>query len=149
MKVIFMADVKGQGKKGDVKEVSDGYARNFLLPKKLVVPATNANLNAIEGKKEAAAFHKGKEIEEATALKEKLKELSVTLTTKAGEGGRLFGSVTNKDVSEALKNQHHIVIDKKKFVLPDGGLKQIGVTEIDIKVYPEIVAKLKVIIKAE
>lgn len=149
MKVIFMADVKGQGKKGDVKEVSDGYARNFLLPKKLVVPATNANLNAIEGKKEAAAYHKGKEIEEATALKEKLKELSVTLTTKAGEGGRLFGSVTNKDVSEALKSQHHIVIDKKKFVLPDGGLKQIGVAEIDVKVYPEIVAKLKVIIKAE
>lgn len=149
MKVILLADVKGQGKKGDVKEVSDGYARNFLLPKKLATLATNENLNAIEGKKEAAAFHKGKEIEEATALREKLAELTVKLKAKAGEGGRLFGSITNKDVAEALKMQHHIVIDKKKFSLPDGGLKNIGATQIDVKVYPEISGKLKVIIEAE
>ena len=149
MKVILLADVKGQGKKGDIKEVSDGYARNFLLPKKLATLATNENLNAIEGKREAAAFHKGKEIEEANALKEKLSGISVKLKAKAGEGGRLFGSVTNKDVAEGLKMQHHIVIDKKKFSLPDGGLKNIGTTEIDVKVYPEISAKLKVVIEAE
>lgn len=149
MKVILLADVKGQGKKGDVKEVSDGYARNFLFTKKLAVPATNENLNAIEGKKEAAAFHKGKEIEEATALKEKLSGLSVKLKAKAGEGGRLFGSVTNKDIAEALKMQHHIVIDKKKFSIPDGGIKNIGTTEIDVKVYPEISGKLKVVIETE
>lgn len=149
MKVILLADVKGQGKKGDVKEVSDGYARNFLLPKKLATLATNENLNAIEGKREAAAFHKGKEIEEANILKEKLSGISVKLKAKAGEGGRLFGSVTNKDVAEGLKMQHHIVIDKKKFSLPDGGLKNIGTTEIDVKVYPEISGKLKVVIEAE
>ena len=149
MKVILMADVKGQGKKGDVKEVSDGYARNFLLPKKLAVEATNENLNAVEGKKEAAAYHKGKEIEEATALKEKLSELTVKLKAKSGEGGRLFGSITNKDVAEALKMQCHIVIDKKKFVLPDGGIKNIGATTVDVKVYPEIVGKLKVVIESE
>lgn len=149
MKVILMADVKGQGKKGDIKEVSDGYARNFLFPKKLAVEATNANVNAVEGKKEAAAYHKGKEIEEATALKEKLSSLTVKLKAKAGEGGRLFGSVTSKDVAQELKMQHHIVIDKKKFVLPDGGLKNIGTTEVDVKVYPEIVGKLKVVIETE
>ncbi len=149
MKVILQADVKGQGKKGDIKEVSDGYARNFLLPRKLAVAATNENINSIEGKKEAAAYHKGKEIEEATALKNKLSTLSVKLSAKAGEGGRLFGSVTSKDVAEALKMQQHIVIDKKKFVLPDGGLKHIGTTKIDVKVYPEIVGKLNVVIEAE
>lgn len=149
MKVILQADVKGQGKKGDVKEVSDGYARNFLFPKKLAIEATKENINAIEGKKEAAAYHKGKEIEEATALKEKLSTLSVKLTAKAGEGGRLFGSITNKDIAEALKMQCHIVIDKKKFVVPDGGIKNIGTIEIDVKVYPEISGKLKVVIDAE
>lgn len=149
MKVILQADIKGQGKKGDIKEVSDGYARNFLFPKKLAIEATKANINSVEGKKEAAAYHKGKEIEEATALREKLSGMSVTLKAKAGEGGRLFGSITSKDVAEALKMQQHIVIDKKKFVLPEGGLKNIGTAEIDVKVYPEIVGKLKVIIETE
>lgn len=149
MKVILQADVKGQGKKGDIKEVSDGYARNFLLPRKLAVLATSENINAIEGKREAAAYHKGKEIEEAMALRDKLSELSITLRAKAGEGGRLFGSITSKDVALALKMQQHIVIDKKKFNLPDGGLKHIGTTSIDVKVYPEIVGKLKVTVEAE
>ncbi len=149
MKVILQADVKGQGKKGDIKEVSDGYARNFLFPKKLAIEATKTNINAVEGKKEAAAYHKGKEIEEATALKEKLSTLSVKLSAKAGEGGRLFGSITNKDIAEALKMQCHIVIDKKKFVVPDGGIKSIGTLEVDVKVYPEISGKLKVVIEAE
>lgn len=149
MKVILQADVKGTGKKGDIKEVSDGYARNFLIPKKLAVVATNENINAVEGKREAAAYHKGKEIEEATALREKLSTLSVTLKAKAGDGGRLFGSITSKDVAQALKMQQHIVIDKKKFNLPDGGLKHIGTTQVDVKVYPEITGKLTVIIEAE
>ena len=149
MKVILQADIKGQGKKGDIKEVSNGYARNFLFPKNLAIEATKANINSVEGKKEAAAYHKGKEIEEATALREKLSGMSVTLKAKAGEGGRLFGSITSKDVAEALKMQQHIVIDKKKFVLPEGGLKNIGTAEIDVKVYPEIVGKLKVIIETE
>jgi len=148
MKVIFQADVKGQGKKGDIKDVSDGFARNFLFPNKLAIEATKTNVNSIEGKKEAAAYHKGKEHEEATALKQKIETLSISLKAKAGENGKLFGSITNKDVAEALKMQQHIVIDKKKFHLPDG-IKQIGASEVEIRVYPEITAKLKVVVTAE
>lgn len=148
MKVILQADVKGKGKKGDVKEVSDGYARNFLLPRGLAVEASAANLNTIKGQKEAQAFHKGQERDEALATKEKIDAASVTLTAKAGENGKLFGSITNKDVAEALKMQQHIVVDKKKFHLPDG-IKTVGTTEVEVRVYPEISAKLKVIVKAE
>ena len=148
MKVILKADVKGQGKKGDVKEVSDGYARNFLFPKKLAVEANAANLNAVQGQKEADAYHKGKEQEEALALKEKLADLCVKLTAKAGDNGKLFGSITNKDVAEALKLQHHIVIDKKRFVLPDG-IKHVGLTEVEVRVYPEISGVLRVEVAAE
>ena len=147
MKVIFLADVKGQGKKGDIKDVSDGYARNFLLPKKLVELATKENVHAIEGKREAAAFHKGKEHEEALALKEKLGGMSVTLKAKAGENGKLFGSITSKDIVDALKMQQHIVLDKKKLHLPDG-IKQLGTHDVDVRVYPEIIAKLKVVVES-
>lgn len=148
MKVILQENVKGQGKKGDIKEVSDGYARNFLFPRKLAVEATKENLNTIQGQREAAAYHKGKEKEEALALKDQLDRLTVTLRAKAGENGKLFGSITNKDVAEALKMQHHLVIDKKKFVLPDG-IKHIGTTQVEVRVYPEITAKLKVAVAAD
>lgn len=147
MKVIFTENVKGQGKKGDIKDVSDGYAR-FLFSKKVAIEATKGNLNDIQGKKESAEYHKGKEVEEATELAKKIEGVSVTIKAKAGDGGRLFGSVTNKDVSEALKMQHHFVIDKKKFVMPDG-IKQVGVTEVEVKVYPEISAKIKVVVEAQ
>lgn len=148
MKVIFLQDVKGQGKKGDIKEVSDGYARNFLLNRKLAIEATNSNLNDLRGKKEADAFHKGQELEQAKELKGKLDQLSVKLTAKAGDNGKLFGSITNKDVAEALKMQQHIVIDKKKFHMPDG-IKQVGTTKVEIRIYPEITATLNVIVEAQ
>lgn len=148
MKVIFLQDVKGQGKKGEIKEVSDGYARNFLLARKLAVEATNSNLNDIRGKKEADAFHKGQELEQAKALKEKLDGMRVKLAAKAGENGKLFGSITNKDVAEALKMQQHVVIDKKKFHMPDG-IKQVGATKVEIRIYPEVVATLTVVVEAQ
>jgi len=148
VKVIFLQDVKGQGKKGDIKEVSDGYARNFLLNRKLAIEATNSNLNDLRGKKEADAFHKGQELEQAKELKGKLDQLSVKLTAKAGDNGKLFGSITNKDVAEALKMQQHIVIDKKKFHMPDG-IKQVGTTKVEIRIYPEITATLNVIVEAQ
>ena len=148
MKVIFLQDVKGQGKKGEIKEVSDGYARNFLLARKLAVEATNSNLNDIRGKKEADAFHKGQELEQAKALKEKLDGMSVKLVAKAGENGKLFGSITNKDVAEALKMQQHVVIDKKKFHMPEG-IKQVGATKVEVRIYPEVVATLTVIVEAQ
>ena len=143
MKVILNQDVKGQGKKGDMIEVSDGYARNFLLPKNLAKEATKENINVLQGQKDSQEYRKKKELEEAQEIKEKVEAVKVTIKAKAGENGKLFGSVTSKDVSEELKMQHHIKIDKKKFVLPDG-IKALGTTDVEIKIYPGVVAKLKV-----
>jgi len=143
MKVILNQDVKGQGKKGQLVEVSDGYARNFLLPKKLAKEATKENINVMQGQQESLEYRKKKELEEATALAEKMKEITVSLKAKAGENGKLFGSVTSKDVAEALISQHHIKIDKKKFVLPDG-IKVLGTTEVEIKIHQGVVGKIKV-----
>ncbi len=147
MKVILNQDVKGQGRKGDLVEVSDGYARNFLLPKNLAKEATKENLNVMQGQKQSQEYRKQKELEEATALKAKIEEVSVKLKAKSGENGKLFGSVTSKDIAEELKMQQHIKLDKKKFVLPDG-IKTLGTTTVDIKVYPGVTAKLKVTVEA-
>ncbi len=143
MKVILNQDVKGQGKKGDLIDVSDGYARNFLLPKNLAIPATKENINVLKGQQESREYRQQKELEEAKLTADKINEISVKLKAKAGDNGKLFGSITSKDVSEALTEQHHIKIDKKKFVLPDG-IKTLGTTQVDIKVHPGVVAKLKV-----
>lgn len=143
MKVILNQDVKGHGKKGDMVEVSDGYARNFLLPRKLAKEATKENINVMQGQKESQEYRKKKELEEAQEIKAKVEAVTVVMKAKAGENGKLFGSVTSKDIAEELKMQHHIKIDKKKFVLPDG-IKTLGVTEVEIKIYPGVAAKLKV-----
>lgn len=143
MKVILNQDVKGQGKKGQLVEVSDGYARNFLLPRKLAKEATNENINVMKGKAASEEHRKQVELEQAQADAAKIGEITVNLTAKAGENGKLFGSITSKDVAEALKNQHHIKIDKKKFVLPDG-IKTLGTTNVEIKVYTGVNATLKV-----
>ncbi len=146
MKVILNQDVKGQGKKGQLVEVSDGYARNFLLPKKLAKEATKENINVMQGKKESEEYRKKVELEEAQETAKKIGDASVKLTAKAGENGKLFGSITSKDVAEALTMQHHIKLDKKKFVLPDG-IKTLGTTEVEIKVYAGVSAKLKVVVE--
>ena len=148
MKVVFLQDVKGQGKKGEVKNVSDGYARNFLFPKKLAQEVSKGVLNDLKGQSESKEFHKQEAIKEANLLVEKMKSLTVQLTAKAGDNGKLFGKITAQNVADALKMQHHIVIDKKKFVLPDG-IKSIGTTEVEVKVYPEISTNLKVEVTQE
>jgi len=144
MKVILTQDVKGQGKKGQLVNVSDGYARNFLLPKGLAQEATNSNLNVLKGKNESLEYKIKTETDEAKAIAEKMKDIKVSLKAKAGANGKLFGSITSKDVAEELKMQHHIKLDKKKFVLPDGGIKVLGTTIVDVKIYTGIVGKLSV-----
>jgi len=148
MKVVLLADVKGHGKKGDVVEASDGYARNFLLPRKLAELATAEVLNNIKGKNEAAAYHKEQEIAEAKKIKESLDGAQVTLKGKAGENGKLFGKITNQNVADAIKYQLHHVVDKRKVVLPDG-IKTTGTTTVEIKIYPEISANIKVCVERE
>lgn len=143
MQVILTQDVKGQGKKGQLIKVSDGYARNFLLPKGLATEATNSNLNVLKGKKESLEFKIKTETEEANKIVEKMKDITVEIKAKAGDNGKLFGSVTSKDVADALTAQHHIKLDKKKFVLHDG-IKNLGVTEVTVKVYTGINGTLKV-----
>ena len=146
MQVILTQDVKGQGKKGQMVNVSDGYARNFLLPKGLATEATKSNINDLKGKKESLEFKIKTETEEAQRLADKMKEIEVVIKAKAGDNGKLFGSITSKDVADALTSQHHIKLDKKKFVMPDG-IKTLGVSEVEVKVYTGITGKLKVNVK--
>lgn len=148
MKVVLLKDVKAQGKKGDIINVSDGYARNFLIPKGLATEATSNALNDLKGQKESEAFKKETELKEAKELAATLEGKVIKLKAKAGDNGKLFGKITSGDVAEGLKMQHHIVIDKKKFQLPDG-IKVTGTTEVEIKVYPNIVGKIKVLVEAE
>lgn len=143
MKVLLLADVKGQGKKDQIVEVSDGYARNFLLPKKLAVPADAKVLSEAKSKEEAKQFRLSEEKAAARALAEKLASIIVIIKTGAGADGRLYGSITNKDIAEQLKEQHGIEIDKRKLILAEN-IKAYGTYDVDVKVYPEISAKLKV-----
>lgn len=147
MQVILNQDVKGQGKKGQMIKVSDGYARNYLLPRGLAKEATKSNINVMKGKAESLEYKIKTETEEAKNIAEKMKEIEVVLNAKAGDNGKLFGSITSKDVSEALKMQHHIKIDKKKFVMND--IKTLGVTDVTVKLYTGITGTLKVNVKAE
>lgn len=147
MKVILNQDVKGQGKKGDMIEVSDGYARNFLFPKNLAKEATKENINVLKGQKESQEYREKKALEEAEAIKSQVDEVIVKIKAKAGDNGKLFGSVTSKEIAEELKMQHHIKLDKKKFVLPDG-IKSLGTTVVDIKIHPGVVGKLKVSVES-
>lgn len=143
MKVILQADVKGTGKKGQILEVADGYARNFLFPKKLAVEATTGNINDISHKKAVEERRKLKEKEDAVLLGNKLSALKVEVKTKTGEGGRLFGSVTSKEIADALKKQHGVEIDKRKLDLKEP-IKALGSYEVNVKVHPEVIAKLQV-----
>ena len=148
MKVIFIQDVKGQGKKGEEKNIADGYARNFLLPRGLAVEANAANLNNLKGQKESQAYKKEQEIKAAEDIKKNLEAVAVKISAKAGENGKLFGSITAKDIAEALKSQHKIDIDKRKIVL-NADIKTTGELTVDVKLYPQIVGKIKVVISAQ
>ena len=143
MKLILQQDVKGQGKKGDIVNVSDGYARNFLLPRNLAIEASEANLNTLNQKKQAEKNKKDKEVSGAKELAFKISEVTVTLKSKAGDNGKLFGSITSKDIAEGLKKQHNISIDKRKIILEDA-IKSLGSLEVEVKLFEGIGSKLKV-----
>ena len=143
MKVLLLADVKGQGKKDQIVEVSDGYARNFLFPKKLAVAADNKVISEAKSKEESKQFRLKEEKAEAKALAEKLGKLTVKITASSGADSRLYGSVTTKDIAEALAKQHGIEIDKRKLSLSEN-IKTYGTYNVEVKVYPEISATLKV-----
>lgn len=143
MIVILNRDVKGTGKAGEVVKVSDGYARNMLLPKGYATEATDGNIRSLEKQKALQAQQKAEEKAAAEKLAEELKEKKVIIKTKAGEGGRLFGSITSKDIAEAASKQLNIKIDKKKIQLA-GPIKSMGHFDIDIKLYPEVVGTLTV-----
>ena len=143
MKVILQQDVKGQGKKGQMVEVSEGYARNFLLPRKLAIVATTDAINTMNLKEKARRAEEARQKAEAEATAEKLKECQVKLTAKAGNGGRLFGAVTTKEISEGLKAQYGIDIPKQKLVLEDP-IKAFGSYQVKAKLGFEVVGTVYV-----
>lgn len=143
MKVILLEDVKALGKKGQVVDVSDGYAKNFILKKKLGVEATSANMNDLKLQKARAEKLAQQQLDEAKELAKVLEGKSVTVKMKAGEGGRAFGSVSSKEIAAAYKEQCDMDIDKKKIQLPEA-IKTFGVFEVPVKLHPQVTGKLKV-----
>lgn len=146
MKVILLQDVKALGKKGKVVNVNDGYARNFILPKKLGVEANGKNLNDLKLQKNNEAKVAQEHLDAAKKLAEELKAGKVVLTMKVGEGGRTFGSVSSKEIAEAVKEQMHLEIDKKKIQLKEQ-IKTLGTHIVSVKLHPEVTAELNVSVK--
>lgn len=147
MEIILLQDVKSLGKKGDIVKVNDGYARNFLLPKKLGVEATKQNLYELNQQKAAEEKRQRELLEEAKNLAKRLEELNVKLSIKVGEGGKTFGSVSSKEIAGAIKEQYGIDIDKKKLLLADP-IKQVGSYTIPVKLHPQVTAQLKLTVEA-
>ena len=144
MQVILLEDVKGIGKKGEVVKVSDGHARNYLIPRKLAMQATDSNLEVLEKKNAAIAAEKAEEKEAALELKKKIESANaVVIKGKAGDGGKLFGAITTKDVAEAFEEEYGIALDKKKIVLKET-IKQAGNYKAELKLYPEVTALLRI-----
>ena len=143
MQVILLKDVKGQGKAGQVVKVSDGYARNMLLPKKLAMEATPANMKVLEKQRAQIEAQRAIDKQVAEDIKAKVEAKTVKVVTKAGENGRLFGAITSKDIAEAIQKEFLIELDKKKIDLA-GPIKQVGETDVVVKLFPEVSAKLKV-----
>ena len=144
MKVILQQDVKGSGKKGDLVEVSDGYARNYLLPRKLATPADTGALNEYKQREESKVFHKQKALEEAQALAGRLQDVTVQVRAKGGSAGRLFGSVTSKDVAEAASALIGTEVDRRKLVMED--IKAFGTFEVEAKIHQGVTAKFYVMV---
>ena len=143
MKVILLEDVKSLGKKGDVVNINDGYARNFVLPKKLGVEANNKNLNDLKLQKAKEEKIVRQQLEAAQAFAKEMEEDAVVLSIKAGEGGRTFGSVSSKEIAQAYKEQKGKEIDKKKIVLPEP-IRSFGVFEVGVKLHPKVTGTLRV-----
>ena len=143
MKVILKADIKGVGKKNEIINASDGYARNFLFPKNLAVEANAENMSKLQAQKDSNQFKKDTEKEEAKKLADKMNKIMLTITVKAGENGKIFGGVSAKEIAENLEKQQKIKIDKKKIDLKET-IKTLGVHTVEIKLYEGIVGKIKV-----
>ena len=142
MKVILLDNVKGVGKKDEIINANDGYARNFLLPKGLAVEANNSNLVKLKAKQDSKAFKKEEDKKEALKIKEQIDKMTLKIEVKAGENGKIFGGVTSKEISEQLKKQYNIELDKKKIDLKDT-IKNVGIFTVDIRLFEGIVGKLK------
>ena len=148
MKVILLGDVRGTGNKGDVKEVSDGYAKNFLIPKGLAKEANAKSLSELENEKASCARKKELEKQEALKSYEIINEKTVKLSAKAGESGKLFGSVTNQEIADKIKEVYNVTVNKKKIHLEEE-IKSFGTYKITVKLYPEIVAQMVVMVVGE
>ena len=146
MKVILLKDVKGTGKKGEVKEVSDGYARNFLIKKGVAVEASQANMKELDEKEKSKERKARIEYEEAVLLGKQMEEINIQIEVKAGEGGRLFGSITSKEIAEQLKKQKNLDIDKRK-ILMDEPIRTLGSTFVEIKLHQKVTTKIRVDVK--
>ena len=147
MKVLLLQDVKGQGKKDQIIDVSDGYARNFLFPKKLAVVADNKAINEVKNKEASKQYKIETEKAAAKEIAAKLAETVVKISVNAAADGRLYGSITSKDLAEVLAKQYGITVDKRKIVMPDP-IKAYGTYNFDVRLYPEIVGKIKVTVGA-
>ena len=148
MKVILLDNIKGVGKKDEIINASDGYARNYLLPKKLAVEANSEILSKLNNKKESANYRKDVEKQNAEELAKKIKGIMLKIKVKAGENGKIFGGVTSKEISENLKSQYNFIVDKKKIDLKET-IKTLGEFNIDIKLYEGVVASLRVEVISE
>lgn len=147
MEIILLQDVKALGKKGEIVKVSDGYARNFILPKKLGLEATKQNLYDLKLQKDAEAKRQKEILEEAQAFAKKLEEVAIKVNIKAGEGGKTFGSVSTKEIAAALKEQFGLELDKKKLLLVDP-IKNAGTYTVSVKLHPQVTAEMKVQVEA-
>lgn len=148
MKVILLQDIKGVGKKDEIINASDGHAKNYLFPKKLAVPADKEHMSKLEAKKSSENHKKELEKEAANKNKEKISKITLKIATKCGENGKIFGSITSKEIAENLKKQYQIEVDKKKVQLNEP-IKVLGTTNVDIKLFEGIIATLKVMVVEE
>ena len=148
MKVILLQDIKGVGKKDEIINASDGHAKNYLFPKKLAVPADKEHMSKLEAKKSSENHKKELEKEAANKNKEKISKITLKIATKCGENGKIFGSITSKEIAENLKKQYQIEVDKKKVQLSEP-IKILGTTNVDIKLFEGIIATLKVMVVEE
>lgn len=146
MKVIFLKDVKGTAKKGEIKEVSDGYARNFLLPKGVAKEANAVNINEHKQQEKGREIKAQREEEEARELANSIKDKVITICTKAGEGGKLFGAITSKDIADEIEKQTNLKIDKKKIIL-DEPIKHVGTKNVTIKFHTKVLQNITIEIK--
>ena len=147
MEIILMQDLESLGLEGDIIDVAKGYARNYLIPKGFAIEANDANMKALEMRKGKIMAKRGKDKEAAERVREKISQITVTVRRKAGEGGKLYGSVTSRDIAQGLEKEG-VIVDRKKIII-DETIRSLGESEVDIKLYPEVIATTKVVVEKE